>query len=294
MIFLFAIFCFAPMVLLGVYLELQLRRRNKRSKEPFPEKRLRSAGESTSERSIDEFQEFIYTAMMITLTAFSGFFSVWTLRDLNLYSVVVVLIAVTAATFWFGHKLVKRVRTASSYRLGAEGERVVGEQLMRDLLPKGFMVYHDLILDPNYESNAFNIDHVVVGPTGVFVIETKTRSKQREAKRPVVKRKGDKIMFADFADSATIPQVQRASNELKKFLGPCLPDRNRVDWAIAVPGWWTQGLPQTDQVMNHKMLARFISERRGNELSANDVAIISQMVSEKNRIEPVKKNSGKN
>jgi hypothetical protein len=49
---------------------------------------------------------------------------------------------------------------------GIEGEERVGS-LLDALQPEGFMVIHDL------EIGRGNADHVLVGPTGVFVIETK-------------------------------------------------------------------------------------------------------------------------
>ena len=52
---------------------------------------------------------------------------------------------------------------------GERGERVVAEQL-EELRADGFRCFHDIVGD------GFNIDHVVVGPAGVFAIETKFRS----------------------------------------------------------------------------------------------------------------------
>ena len=52
---------------------------------------------------------------------------------------------------------------------GERGERVVAEQL-EELRSHGFRCFHDIVRD------GFNIDHVVVGPAGLFVIETKFRS----------------------------------------------------------------------------------------------------------------------
>ena len=52
---------------------------------------------------------------------------------------------------------------------GERGELVVAEQL-EELRANGFRCFHDIVQD------GFNIDHVVVGPPGVFVIETKFRS----------------------------------------------------------------------------------------------------------------------
>jgi len=55
----------------------------------------------------------------------------------------------------------------SSYFKGARGEEIVAVQLVAGL-PQGYHVFHDLEL-----SGAAPIDHLVVGPSGVFVIETK-------------------------------------------------------------------------------------------------------------------------
>lgn len=50
---------------------------------------------------------------------------------------------------------------------GLEGENIVLEQL--NTLPENYFVFHDVKLPGGYG----NIDHIVVGPTGLFVIETK-------------------------------------------------------------------------------------------------------------------------
>lgn len=55
-------------------------------------------------------------------------------------------------------------------RLGWEGELATGEQLNR-LYAQGYDVFHDI------DGGGFNIDHVAVGPAGVFAIETKARVK---------------------------------------------------------------------------------------------------------------------
>lgn len=54
-------------------------------------------------------------------------------------------------------------------RLGMLGEQVVGQMLER-LRASGYEVFHDT------RGAKHNIDHVLVGPTGVYVIETKALS----------------------------------------------------------------------------------------------------------------------
>jgi hypothetical protein len=55
-------------------------------------------------------------------------------------------------------------------RLGYEGEVATGQEL-NQLMLHGYHVYHDFVADK------FNIDHLVVGPAGVFAVETKARAK---------------------------------------------------------------------------------------------------------------------
>jgi len=65
-----------------------------------------------------------------------------------------------------GHQgVARRYRDASQ---GAAGERETAKRLA--LLPASFTVLNDLTF------SGFNVDHVVVGPTGVWAIETKSQT----------------------------------------------------------------------------------------------------------------------
>lgn len=61
----------------------------------------------------------------------------------------------------------KKNKDGKSWVKGLEGENIVLEQL--NILPENYFVFHDVRLPDGYG----NIDHIVVGPTGLFVIETK-------------------------------------------------------------------------------------------------------------------------
>jgi len=61
-----------------------------------------------------------------------------------------------------------------AFKLGLEGEKVVGQSL-EELRSGGAIILHDIMAD------GFNVDHVVISPKGLFVIETKTRSKRAVA-----------------------------------------------------------------------------------------------------------------
>jgi Nuclease-related domain len=60
---------------------------------------------------------------------------------------------------------------ASAWRQGARGERHTARRL-RGLERRGYVVFHDLAMP----GSRANIDHLLIGPTGVFVIDSKQYS----------------------------------------------------------------------------------------------------------------------
>jgi Nuclease-related domain len=58
---------------------------------------------------------------------------------------------------------------ARTWRRGAEGERHTA-RLLRRLTRDGYVVFHDLAVPGNTSAN---VDHLAIGPTGVFVIDSK-------------------------------------------------------------------------------------------------------------------------
>lgn len=84
--------------------------------------------------------------------------------------------------------LMGRIRDLS---LGRDAEVAVGQEL-NQLARDGFDVFHDV-----YGDGPFNVDHVVVGRSGVYAIETKGRSKPlRNGKAEFkVRIEGDRLVF---------------------------------------------------------------------------------------------------
>src|SRR5882672_3282010 len=72
-------------------------------------------------------------------------------------------------------RLVDELRT---WKFGLRGEQAVAEKLMdRELAAAGYVAFHDL--PAQKWRKKWNVDHIVVGPGGVFVLETKTRPRRR-------------------------------------------------------------------------------------------------------------------
>lgn len=90
----------------------------------------------------------------------------------QLATLFALFIVVSAGLVFLARRMIGRridafLDTAVAFRKGAEGEGLTAATLSE--LPDSYSVFHDL----THPSIGGNIDHIVVGPTGVFALETK-------------------------------------------------------------------------------------------------------------------------
>ncbi len=88
-----------------------------------------------------------------------------------LFTVGLSVLSITILSTW---RILGLWRKRQNYHLGWFGERLVAEKLA-PLRFSGWRVFHDVPFTS--DGKAFNVDHVVVGEGGLFVLETKTRRK---------------------------------------------------------------------------------------------------------------------
>lgn len=159
--------------LCGLFYWLSSRRKDRRS--PLTRQLLRGPGHSLTERiedltiTIDGYALSIATAPLCLYASYiSGrYFGVTKTGDHT--AIIYVLILFGAAVFLMV-KLRRLLKERADARLGLDCEIAVGQEL-NGLMCEGYKVYHDI------PGNNFNVDHVVVGPNGVFAVETEGRSK---------------------------------------------------------------------------------------------------------------------
>jgi hypothetical protein len=102
---------------------------------------------------------------------------------------------VGALAFWCVRDVFSLEAAADRYYGGAGGEYDVGVVLSR--LPEEFHVFNGLGFYGG------DVDHVVVGPTGVFVVETKNHSGTISIRKGRLSRNGD-LLDHDFVRQATL------------------------------------------------------------------------------------------
>jgi hypothetical protein len=114
---------------------------------------------------------------------------------------------------------------ARAWWRGANGERVTARWLGR--LPDGWDVFHDV---PAGERGA-NVDHVVIGPGGVFTVNTKSVTGKLWVGSTGIRHNGHRT---DFLSTAT-GQARRASRLLSSALGRLIAVRGVL--AILADEW---------------------------------------------------------
>lgn len=171
------------------------------------------------------------------------------------------------------YKFLTLRRRARALRLGEEGEKEVGHSL-EDLRRQGCQVFHDIVGD------GFNIDHVVVSPRGVFVIETKTYSKSTRG-RGVIECDGERIRVnGKEPERNAIAQVRALGGWLRDRLAESTGRRFPIRCAVVYPGWFVEHhtkSPSDVWVLNPKGLPAFI-EREPVLLKPEDVALVSDRI----------------
>lgn len=164
-------------------------------------------------------------------------------------------------------KVVLGRRKLKTLRMARDGERSVG-QFLEGLRGNGYRVLHDIVGDN------FNIDHLLIGPKGVFTVETKTMSKPGSGK-PEIDYDGTQILVNGFKpDRDPVVQAKAQAHWIKELVKELTGKSITVRPTVVYPGWFinqTQKASRPDVwVLNPKALATFIENSEG-ELSDEDV-----------------------
>ena len=205
---------------------------------PVKERMLRPAGTSLSERVEDLSGSLLLWFMMAVLAPMSAVISV--ALGVSLKTPVpapkawLALFLATTAFIPFAWRFLVLFRCYTNHQLGLSGERAVAEQL-QELARMGCYIFHDLQPDKTW-----NIDHIVVAPESVLVVETKTRrmrGRGSENAAHEVVFDGRELHFPNWSDRRGLQQAERNASWVRDFLGKALGERVKVEPVLALPGW---------------------------------------------------------
>lgn len=124
-----------------------------------------------------------------------------------------------------------------SLRQGEEGERIVAQAIEQDLIPQGYVVFHDVPLEK--DGRNFNVDHLLVGSNGIFAIETKNYTKPGKGS-PEVKYDGKTILWCGkhHTECDEIGQSISVAQSAKKLIDELTGLSVFVQPVLCAVGWY--------------------------------------------------------
>lgn len=278
-----AIIVFIPAaILFTIFFYRDYRLRKNGRKNPLSRDLLRSPGDSLREK-IDELSSlidlYLTCAMVGPLLLFSTYLSqAYFSNEANLFNATIYVIFGLGTFSYCAWKIISLGRLRLKYRVGFDAESAAGQEL-NHLMRNGFWVFHD------FPADKFNIDHVVIGKTGVFAVETKGRSKPANSRSSSdVIYDGSKLTFPDWEERKPINQAIRQAKWLEEWLSNAVGEKVNVRPVLCLPGWYVNNVSETGlPVINGKNSEAFFTATRWVELPESLQARIAFQVEQRCR-----------
>jgi len=236
---------------------------------PLKDPRTRYPGQSLSEqlRDIreDQLAELIVPFLCVAIAALAWW---WYFLPNKPNPWVITVIALLASA-WSIRRIVVLGKQKGKLRKGLIGEQILGKFLEEQLMPHKYQVIHDLVCKNG--ERAFNIDHVVIGPTGVFSIETKYWKKPAGPGHQIFY-DGKKILVdGKVPDSDPLIEAVAGAKTVQAILETRTGKRFDVKPIVVFLGWYTTRNPGSAPawVLNEQAVPTFI-KNDFRELSHDD------------------------
>jgi hypothetical protein len=200
-------------------------------------------------------------------------------------TIVIYVLLTLAIMLYLSRKLSLHLTRRNELRLGLEAEMAVGQEL-NHLMRDGYYVYHD------FPAENFNIDHVAVGPGGVFAVETKGRFKPDKGRGKfdaTVTFDGKMLQFPEWEERKFIEQARRQAVWLKQWLSSAIGESVDVRPALALPGWYVDQKAKSDVILYSGKSPQGWARAQGRAvLTENQIKRIKHQLEQRCRdVEPV-------
>ena len=226
----------------------------------------RIAGQSVQEEidnKWDQLQERLgFTLLLFVLNVFVW----WQWYSTKVHPIVFTGLSILVI-IWPVIQLLRLKTRIRRLKLGRDGEKIVGEEL-ENLRSQGYRVFHDIV------GGQFNVDHVLVGPAGVFAVETKTWSKGKKetitSDGETLRRNGARI------EPNPIEQARANAKWLNKLIRDTTSESFFVHSAVVFPGWWVECTVKEPQtiVLNPEQLKGYLKTLPAR-LEESEIALIA-------------------
>ncbi|WP_240900848.1 nuclease-related domain-containing protein [Thioalkalivibrio sp. XN8] len=167
-----------------------------------------------------------FIAMFMVLLAGLEWFRWYT--DMRPQPVIYTVVAIIVAGVAF-NRIRRNFKRFRALKLGQEGEAAVG-QFLESLRNRGASVLHD------FPGEGFNVDHIVIHESGVYLIETKTFSKPDRGE-PLITFDGERVLvLGREPDRNPVIQARASARWLSELIQELTGKRVAVRPVVVFPG----------------------------------------------------------
>lgn len=171
-----------------------------------------------------------------------------------------VMLAV-GAILWFYFRLKKTQREVSSWQLGENGEQYVGQTLEKDMRPLSYDVFHDVVIKK--DKRTFNLDHVLIGPNGVYVVETKAWRKPVKGSPEIEYKDGHLCKMGHVVKDDAVKEAVSLAREANRLFHDLTGRSYYVKPILVIAGWFCRCNNLHDSqlaVLNEKQVAAWVQK----------------------------------
>lgn len=244
---------------------------------PLVQSALRSPGQSLLARlgELDQKVDAHLVYLLLTpLLLYASYLSYlyFGRKTISLEGSLIIGLPCIGLTVFFLLRWRRHLEERRNIRIEYEGEVSVGQELNR-LMLEGYCVYHD------FQADDFRIDHIVVGPKGVFGVETKARSRpttRGQSIGAIVEYNGRALIYPHGTDINTIKQAEQQASWLSNWISSTAGESVMVMAVVALPGWYVKRTsPDGIPVINPKQFRSLLKYVKSKPL---DDEVIIQIV----------------
>lgn len=273
-------------VMTALLAAIQWLKRKRRPKLPFKPERdrlLRGPGESLKQRIEVMDENLIYLLLALLVVPLLGGFGLLVglqqaqlgAPGLRLALALAVALSLVIAGCWY---LAGEALRRGNHYLGWFGERLTAEEL-EPLKSIGWRIFHDVPVSSG--KSEWNIDHVAIGPGGVFAVETKMRRKGHARpgrKEHEVFYDGQMLSWPWTEDRYGLDQAEKNARELGDWIEQLTGVKTKVGGVLTFPGWYiVERSLGPVRVVNAALLPALVSAR-SNVLTEPQIDLIARQL----------------
>ncbi|MDF2180139.1 nuclease-related domain-containing protein [Aliiglaciecola sp. CAU 1673] len=265
-----------------------LKRREQTVKLPIDrEQLLRLPGYGLQKEIIDKQFELLGSmliGMCLVISPFA-YYSIHAFVSLGSIPYLPVFLVVVGIVYGIW-KTIKNFNHLTRLRLGHTAELATAGELIQ-LQAFGYQVFHDI------QAEKFNIDHLAIGPNGVFAIETKGRHKRHADSSNGKDRangikshelifKDGKLHFPSWQEIEPIQQAERQAKWVTQWLTKACGFEISAVPVLVFPGWFVKLQSRVPfPILNHKMIVSTLPKNGNSQFTQEQINVISWQVAQR-------------